>query len=96
MAVPEADRDAHKTPLYHEKKLAIPGIPLVDEDGADVMDSENDSKNGADRFKQSIYDNNMLENFDEDEPEINSASKILSNCDAVDIKLSKKSIRRAS
>ena len=41
--MPEADREAKKAPLYHEKKLAIPAIPLVDEEGEEIVDSENDS-----------------------------------------------------
>jgi len=43
MAVPEADRDVHKGRSYHEKKLAIAGIPFVDEDGqvVECFDSEN-------------------------------------------------------
>ena len=94
MAVPEADRDAHKTPLYHDKKLAIPGIPLVDEDGADVIESEDESKSrAADRFKQSVYDNNLFENSDES-PNVNSATKILNKNDPVNIKPSKNKIHR--
>ena len=40
VAVPEADSDVHVTPIYNEKKNAIPGIPLVDEDGEEIVESD--------------------------------------------------------
>ena len=45
VAVPEADRDAHTTPLYNVKKNAIPGIPLIDEDGEEIVESEMEADN---------------------------------------------------
>ena len=91
-AIPEADRDAHTTPIYHEKKKAIPGIPLVDEDGAEIVESEDDSKSAADHFKQSIYENDL--NMDD----LNSASKILNKTEPIEMKLGKKmkKVRRSS
>ena len=38
MAVPEADRDVNKQPIYYEKKKAIPAFPIVDEEGKEVED----------------------------------------------------------
>ena len=61
--------------------MAIPGIPLLDEDGAEIVESEDDSK-AADHFKQSIYENDLHENID-----MNSASKILNKNEPVEVKL---------
>jgi len=36
VAVPEADRQVHSKPIHHNKKLAIPGIPIIGEDGTAV------------------------------------------------------------
>ena len=38
-AVPEADRDVNKDPIYHIKKMSIQGIPIVNEDGTPADES---------------------------------------------------------
>ena len=38
-AVPEADRDVNKDPIYHIKKMSIHGIPIVNEDGTPADES---------------------------------------------------------
>jgi len=38
VAVPEADRDKNRDPIYFVKKTAIPGIPLIDSDGEEIVD----------------------------------------------------------
>ena len=63
--------------------FAVPGIPLVDEDGAEIVESEDDSNVAAGHFKQSIYSYGLHENIN-----IESASKILNNIEPLDIKLS--------
>ena len=92
--MPEADRDVHVTPIYNEKKCAIPAIPIVDEDGEEIVESEDDSKVAADHFKQSVYDNDLRDR--ESVHESDTASKFLYNTEPVNIKLTKKMLRRAS
>ena len=94
VAVPEADRDAHQTPIYNEKKIAIPAIPLVNEDGEEIVESEDDSKAARDHFKQSIYDNDL---FDKEEGlNVDTASKLMYSSSPIDMKVTKKKNRRAS
>lgn len=38
VAVPEADRDKNLDPIYFVKKAAIPGIPLIDSNGEEIVD----------------------------------------------------------
>ena len=53
MAVPEADRDVNKDPIYYQKKNAIFAIPLVDEEGNEV---ENESRARRNYFQSGVYE----------------------------------------
>ena len=40
MAIPEADRDVKKGHIYYDKRRAIAAIPVIDEDGKKVEQTE--------------------------------------------------------
>ena len=40
VAVPEADRDKNKGPIYHQKKTAVEAIPIVDSEGNEMIDGQ--------------------------------------------------------
>lgn len=94
VAVPEADRDLNARPIYHEKKLAIPAIPLIDEEGNEIVQSEEDSKIDSERFKQGVYDNEI--DLEEHLGYVNSASQILNKTDPVEMRGSRKMRRNSS
>ena len=63
LAVPEADRAINKAPIYNKKKTAIPGIPMIDEEGADILNGSNSEH--ADQYKQSVYaDDFVVRSYD--------------------------------
>ena len=94
MAVPEADRDVHVRPIYNDKKIAIPAIPLINEDGEEIVESEDDSKAAVDHFKQSIYDNDLCDK--EEGLNVDTASKLMYSSSPVDMKVTKNIRRRSS
>lgn len=38
VTVPEADRDKNSNPIYFVKKASIPGIPIVDSEGEEIVE----------------------------------------------------------
>ena len=92
--MPEADRDVHVRPIYNDKKIAIPAIPLINEDGEEIVESEDDSKAAVDHFKQSIYDNDLCDK--EEGLNVDTASKLMYSSSPVDMKVTKNIRRRTS
>ncbi len=58
VAVPEADRDVFKKPIHLSVRKSVPGIPLINEDGEDVVE---EVAREQDLYKFSVYNEDLFE-----------------------------------